>query len=175
MPVNPTGSVNSTAPSATETTRNQDTSILGKDDFLKLLIGQMQNQDPLNPTDGAEYMGQMTQFSILEQITNLGQTTSAAASNDYDQHAINLIGKEVTYLRMDGSTLRSYNGRVESVTFTNAGPQLRITGDADKVAPVSVTYVWGEGTTPNPDPLPDPRAEETGGTETPAAGSTENP
>lgn len=155
MPVDPAGNVNATAPTATTNTTQRDPSVLGKDDFLKLLIGQMQNQDPLNPTDGAEYMGQMTQFSILEQITNLGQTTSAAASNEYDQHAIGLIGKQITYLRMDGDTLRTYNGRVESVTFTNYGPQLRIEGDNDKVLPVSVTYVWGEGVVPNPDPLPE--------------------
>jgi flagellar basal-body rod modification protein FlgD len=167
MPVNPAGNVNSTAPSATSNTTQRDQSVLGKDDFLKLLIGQMQNQDPLNPTDGAEYMGQMTQFSILEQITNLGQTTSAAASNEYDQNAIGLIGKEISYLRMDGETLRTYSGRVESVTFTNAGPQLRIAGDTDKVMPVSVTYVWGEGVAPAPEPDPAREPDPTDPAETP--------
>jgi flagellar basal-body rod modification protein FlgD len=142
MPVDPTGAVNS-APTTTSTTTPRDPSILGKDDFLKLLVGQMQNQDPLNPTDGAEYMGQMTQFSILEQLTNLGQTTSAAASNEYDQNAVALIGKEISYLRTDAGSLRTFSGRVESVTFTSAGPKLRVSGETDHVLPVSVLNVWG--------------------------------
>lgn len=161
MPVDPTGAVNN-APTTSSTTQTRDASVLGKDDFLRLLIGQMQNQDPLNPTDGAEYMGQMTQFSILEQITNLGSTTSAAASNEYDQHAIGLIGKEISYLRLDGTNLRSYNGRVESVTFTNAGPQLAVSGDSAKVLPVSVLNVWGaDGAPRTPPPVEDPETPPT--------------
>lgn len=162
MPVDPTGSANS-APSVLDTDKPKDPSILGKDDFLKLLVGQMQNQDPLNPTDSAEYMGQMTQFSILEQVTNLGQTMSASASNEYDQNAIGLIGREITYLGLDsdGRTLRTFNGRVESVTFTNAGPQLTLTGVRDPIMPVSVTNVWG------PDGAPEvaPPAEDGDGTD----------
>jgi flagellar basal-body rod modification protein FlgD len=156
MPVDPTGSVNNQAPTVLDTRQARDPSILGKDDFLKLLVGQMQNQDPLNPTDSAEYMGQMTQFSILEQITNLGQTMSASASNEYDQNAIGLIGKEVSYLKLDGETLTSANGRVESVTFTNAGPVLRMVGEEDGVLPVSVTHVWGPDGAPDaPPPVED--------------------
>ncbi|ADB48484.1 flagellar hook capping FlgD N-terminal domain-containing protein [Conexibacter woesei] len=142
MPVDPTNPVNNAPATYDNSTRRE--SFLGKDDFLKLLIGQMQNQDPLNPTDGAEYMGQMTQFSILEQITNLGQTTQAAASNDYDAQAIRLIGQTVSYLARvneDGrSVLRSFTGRVESVTFTSSGPQLTIDGRTG-ILPVSLTKV----------------------------------
>ncbi|MBB4661003.1 flagellar hook capping FlgD N-terminal domain-containing protein [Conexibacter arvalis] len=154
MPVDPANS-STRAPSVYDTTRPKDPSILGKDDFLKLLIGQMQNQDPLNPTDGAQYMAQMTQFSILEQITNLGQTMAAASSNEYDQNAIALIGKQISYLRLDGRELRTYTGTVESVTFTNQGPQLTIREDSAKVMPVSVTAVWGpDGPPPPTDPPP---------------------
>jgi len=157
MPLNPTDSTTGAGnvPSVMDATKPKDPTILGKDDFLKLLIGQMQNQDPLNPTDGAQYMQQMTQFSILEQITNLGQTTSAAASNEYDQNAIALIGKTISYLRTDADgKLTTASGRVESVKFTSAGPQLTITGDSSPVLPVSVLNVWGDGVAPAPDELP---------------------
>jgi flagellar basal-body rod modification protein FlgD len=111
--------------------------VLGKDDFLKLLIGQMQNQDPLSPTDPSQYMGQLTQFSILEQLTNQAKTSSATASNDYDAQAVALIGKTVTYTKPDHSTA---TGVVQHVTFATDGPTLTVDG-VDGIAPVAVTEV----------------------------------
>jgi len=137
MPINPLD--NSTTGSATATggaTQRQQ-GILGKDDFLKLLIGQLQNQDPLSPSDPSQQMGQMTQFSILEQISNLAQSQQAAASNDYDQQAVALIGRTVSYTRSDGTAA---SGVVETVTFTNKGPSLTISGEAG-IPPVAVTEV----------------------------------
>jgi flagellar basal-body rod modification protein FlgD len=158
MPVDPANNVASTgAPSVYSAGRPRDPSILDKDDFLMLLIGQMRNQDPLNPTDGAQYMAQMTQFSILEQITNLNQTMSAASANEYDQNAISLIGKEITYMRVVGGELETFNGKVESVSFTSHGPQLRVEGEDDFVLPVSVTHVWGpDGAPETPPPAEEP-------------------
>jgi len=176
MPVDPANNVASTnAPSVYGTgARRDDPSILGKDDFLMLLIGQMRNQDPLNPTDGAQYMAQMTQFSILEQITNLNQTMSAASSNEYDQNAISLIGKEITYMRVVGRELETFNGKVESVSFTNQGPKLRVEGERDLILPVSVTHVWGpDGAPSTPPPVeePDPEPGEGEGEGTGGAGA----
>ncbi len=133
MPVNPIDATNPTA--AAQQARQQG--VLGKDDFLKLLVGQMQNQDPLSPSDPTQQMSQMTQFSILEQITNLSQSQQAAASNDYDQQAVALIGRTVTYLKDDGTTA---SGLVQGVTFTGRGPELTIDGTAG-IAPVTVTEV----------------------------------
>ena len=133
MPVNPIDAVNPTA--AEQQTRQQG--VLGKDDFLKLLIGQMQNQDPMNPSDPTQQMGEMTQFSILEQITNLGQSQQAAASNEYDQQAVGLIGRTVTYANSDGSTA---TGLVQQVTFTSDGPTLTVDG-VSGITPVTVTDV----------------------------------
>ena len=52
--------------SASTSTRN--TGELSKDDFLNLLVTQLRYQDPLNPTDDKEFIGQMAQFSALEQM-----------------------------------------------------------------------------------------------------------
>jgi flagellar basal-body rod modification protein FlgD len=133
MPVNPIDAANPTASAA----QPRQQGILGKDDFLKLLIGQLQHQDPLSPSDPSEQMGQMTQFSILEQLSNLAQSQQAAAANDYDQQAVALVGRTVTYTRSDGS---SATGVVEQVTFTSRGPTLTIGGESG-IAPVVVTEV----------------------------------
>jgi flagellar basal-body rod modification protein FlgD len=136
MPINPLDATNPTNPAAQQQRRQPG--LLGKDDFLKLLIGQMQNQDPLNASDPSEQMGQMTQFSILEQITNLSQAQQATAQNEYDQQAVGLIGRTVTYTRTaDGS---SVTGVVQQVTFTSRGPTLTIDG-VPGIAPVVVTEV----------------------------------
>jgi flagellar basal-body rod modification protein FlgD len=139
MPVNPLDTTTpTTAAGATATSGSpRQQGLLGKDDFLKLLIGQLQNQDPLSPSDPSQQMGQMTQFSILEQLTNLAQSQQAAAENDYDQQAVALIGRSVTYTRADGSTA---NGVVDQVTFTSRGPTLAI-GDDRGIAAVVVTVV----------------------------------
>ena len=73
--------------------------VLGKEDFLNLLITQLQNQDPLNPTDSTEFTAQLAQFSSLEQLSNvndnLEQLQDFQASINNSQ-AVTLIGKEIT-------------------------------------------------------------------------------
>ena len=133
MPINPIDAASPTAPAA----QPRQQGLLGKDDFLKLLIGQLQHQDPMSPSDPSEQMGQMTQFSILEQLSNLAQSQQAAASNDYDQQAVALIGRTVTYTRSDGSIA---TGVVSQVTFTGRGPALTI-GDDRGIPPVVVSEV----------------------------------
>lgn len=71
---------------------------LGKDDFLKLLVTQLQNQDPLNPTDNTEFVAQLAQFSTLEGITNIqkaaeGTKSSIDAMQNYGNAS--LIGRQV--------------------------------------------------------------------------------
>ncbi len=53
------------------------TNAMDKEMFLKLLVTQMQYQDPLQPTDNTEYMSQLAQFSTLEEMQNLGNTISS--------------------------------------------------------------------------------------------------
>ncbi|MCL6582443.1 MAG: flagellar hook capping protein [bacterium] len=69
---------------------------LNKDDFLKLLLAQIQHQDPLNPLNNTDFLAQLSQFSQLEQIYNLNQSfqTLAATQNSIrDSLLANLLGK----------------------------------------------------------------------------------
>jgi len=84
-------------------------STLGKDDFLKLMISQLKNQDPLNPMDGTQYAAQLAQFSSLEQLTNLNDNvTQSMATNSLLTQSVNntmmatLIGKNV---KLEGNNL----------------------------------------------------------------------
>jgi flagellar basal-body rod modification protein FlgD len=87
-------------------------STLGKDDFLSLLITQMQHQDPLDPMKGTEFAAQLAQFSSLEQLTNINSnleqslTANAVLSSSINNAlAATFIGKEV---RATGDTFQ-YN------------------------------------------------------------------
>lgn len=71
---------------------------LGKDDFMKLFIAQMQSQDPLNPQDATQMSAQMAQFNSLEQMMNLNKTMETmlkGQSTDRAVSMVNYVGKEV--------------------------------------------------------------------------------
>jgi flagellar basal-body rod modification protein FlgD len=73
--------------------------VLNKDDFLNLLITQLQNQDPLNPTDSAEFTAQLAQFSSLEQLGNVNdnlQDLKNFQASINNSQAVSLIGKTIT-------------------------------------------------------------------------------
>jgi flagellar basal-body rod modification protein FlgD len=66
------------------TTAATGTTQVTKDMFLQLLVAQIKNQDPMSPSDGAQFLGQLAQFQQLEQSMNSGQDLSAIRS-DLDQ------------------------------------------------------------------------------------------
>jgi len=80
------------------TTASTDAVSMGKDDFLKLLVAQLQNQDPMNPSDPTEFTAQLAQFSQLEQLTNM--TESLGGLNRMSEEmqkmsALSLMGQDV--------------------------------------------------------------------------------
>ena len=94
---------------------------LGKDEFLKILIVQLQNQDPLSPMEDKDFIAQMAQFSALEQMQNM--------ANDFQSlKAMNLVGKMV-YGEMDvenSSQIIPVLGRVDSVRFAAGRMYLQV-------------------------------------------------
>jgi flagellar basal-body rod modification protein FlgD len=78
----------------------KDETSMGKEDFLTLLVAQLQNQDPLNPDDATEFTAQLAQFSSLEQLFTLNESMeSLVASNATSDRlsTLSTIGKDVTY------------------------------------------------------------------------------
>ncbi|MCU0538637.1 MAG: hypothetical protein MUF46_01950, partial [Desulfobacterales bacterium] len=71
---------------------------MGKDAFLKLLITQLQHQDPLNPADSTEFTAQLAQFSSLEQLSNINtnlDTLKLYQASLNNAQAVGFIGKEI--------------------------------------------------------------------------------
>jgi flagellar basal-body rod modification protein FlgD len=90
---------------------------LGKDAFLKLLIAELANQDPLDPMDDREFIAQMAQFSTLEQMTNM--TTALEGISSMEQYsAVNYVGKLVAFDYEDAAgTVQSVAAQVLAVWF----------------------------------------------------------
>lgn len=84
-----------------QTTTTQTNDVMGKDDFLTLLVAQLQAQDPLNPMDGTDFTAQLAQFSALEQLQNVNSnlgTLSTSQSIQTNAGAVDFIGKQITAL-----------------------------------------------------------------------------
>lgn len=107
---------------------------LGKDDFLKILVTQLSNQDPTSPMENTEFIAQMAQFSSLEQMTNMSQNFEKLTSMISVSEAAGMLGKNVD---IDvGDTVTS--GQVQAVT-RGANPQIQVNGmfyDLNKIKTV---------------------------------------
>ena len=101
-------------------------SSLGQDDFLKLLVAQMANQDPMSPTSNEDFLAQMAQFTMLEQIKEMGQSFLSS-------QAYSMIGQYV-YVQ-DGDNL--IFGKVDGVVKENGVNYLMIGGEMYDLASVA--------------------------------------
>jgi flagellar basal-body rod modification protein FlgD len=114
--------VSASSSSATTAASAMDTS-LDKEAFLKLLVTQLQNQDPLDPMDNQEYLAQLAQFSSLEQLTNISQVLDTVSGNSTFSGALNMTGKWIEYTDSDGNT---QTGQVDGVSLGNGNVTLMV-------------------------------------------------
>ena len=103
------------------------TSNLGKDDFLQLLTTQLKNQDPMNPMEDMDFIGQMAQFSSLEQMLNLNtgvDKINTALTNNTTTQAMMFLGTNVT-ANVDESD-EPITGTVSMIGFKDNQPYLKV-------------------------------------------------
>jgi flagellar basal-body rod modification protein FlgD len=109
---------------------------LDRDAFLKLLITQMQNQDPLQPMDNTEFIAQLAQFSALEQTQQTNDNLETLMQMVGISQAMGLLGKTVQALSSGGTVI---SGVVEGVQFD--GTQAWLTVGDTQINPGDVFAV----------------------------------
>src|SRR3954470_10450329 len=138
MAIDPTTSSTSTTATDAANKAKADKNVLGKDDFLKLMVAQMKNQDPMNPSDDKDNIAQMAQFSSLEQITNLATATQELANKMSLTQNIGLLGHTVTYTGTDGTAV---SGTVDGMNLDKTGAATLSVAGQTGVDPTSITSV----------------------------------
>lgn len=101
---------------------------LGRDVFLKLLVTQLQMQDPLRPMEDKEFITQLAQFSTLEQMQSMNQGLEAFMKSQLSFAVLSLIGKTVEWI--DPETGDVSSGIVDSMQFGGDVPIMKV-GEQD--------------------------------------------
>jgi flagellar basal-body rod modification protein FlgD len=99
-------------------TPENPSSILGQNDFLKLMVAQLQAQNPLEPGNSNEFVNELAQLTQVEQTTNLANASELSG-------AVQLIGRTVTYNDASGAAA---SGTVESVQSSASGTSVTVEG-----------------------------------------------
>jgi flagellar basal-body rod modification protein FlgD len=148
-------SINNSTNAAAQTAQPKASSDITRDDFMKLLIAQLQNQDPLNPMDNQEFAVQLAQFNSLQQLIGLNEKLENLASQQGIASQFNstaLIGKQVTgkgnevNFSAGGSAGLFYDlganaAKVTVKVYNSEGALVRqIDAGSQKVGPQSVTW-----------------------------------
>ncbi|PZO59791.1 MAG: flagellar hook capping protein [Leifsonia xyli] len=94
--------------------------------FMKLLVTQLQNQDPSSPMDTNQMISQQTQLAMMEQITNQTTTGNENFSLQMRIAAANLVGKQVSYT--DAATGNAVTGTASAVSYANSVPTVTVNG-----------------------------------------------
>jgi flagellar basal-body rod modification protein FlgD len=124
---------NSTNTSTSTSTSASNT--LNYNDFLKLMVAQLQNQDPLNPTDSSQFMSQIAQMSTVEQGINTNSKLDQLLVNSNISQASTMIG--LTLTGADGTT-----GIIQSVRIDSSGSTAILTNGKQVPIDAGVTISY---------------------------------
>ncbi len=127
-------------PSQTSSAGSAMAGSLNEGDFLNLMMDQMKNQDPLNPSDPTQYMSELASFSSLDEQIQIQESSSQSASNQAASSALQMLGQNVNYTDSNGN---AGSGTVTSVDFTSSGPTLTVGGTSG----ISLSEITSAGST----------------------------
>ncbi|GHB18435.1 flagellar basal body rod modification protein FlgD [Pseudovibrio japonicus] len=153
MSVDPVASANTTSINEPVfKAQGSEQSYLDYEAFLKLFMESLKSQDPTAPLDTAEYMGQLAQFSAVEQSTKTNQNLTAMLQQHSINQANNLIGATLEVQNADGT--ETTTGVIESVRILGDG-SIATLEDGTEVALVPGIHI----SRPEPEPEPEPDAD----------------
>ena len=110
------------------------TQTLGQEDFLQLLVTQLTTQDPLNPQKDTEFIGQMVQFTNLENSKNLNSEIAQLRANSLLGHTVGITNAE------DNTVL----GIVEAVSAASETPRVLVNGGWYELSQIRTTTLTPE-------------------------------
>ncbi|MEK4129016.1 flagellar hook assembly protein FlgD [Solibacillus sp. FSL W8-0474] len=150
-------------------TDKQDNGALGKDAFLKILITQLQNQDPTSPMDDKEFISQMAQFSSLEQMQNMTKAMENLLASQEQTQMMNystFVGKDVKWHeltdKVDADNKPIYNegtGSIKELKFVK-GEAVFVLTDGKEIKPGNISSILGSDNSTQPAiPAGNPLAE----------------
>jgi flagellar basal-body rod modification protein FlgD len=129
-PIATAAATESSSPSGSSPAVSNPNGTLGQNDFLKLMIAQLQAQNPMDPANTNEFMGELAQFTQVEQLTNLAQANELSS-------AVGLIGRTVVYSTSSGGR---GTGQVTSAQSTSSGTTVTVEG-VDGISLTAITEV----------------------------------
>lgn len=106
---------------------SREDQVLGRDAFLKMLVAQLKNQDPLNPVDNQQFVAQLAQLQSLEELRFLGEAVNLMSNMMLAEQAGGLLGRTVRALTPRGEVC----GKVESVRLE--GGRIIVATDSGEV------------------------------------------
>lgn len=110
---------------------------LGKDDFLKLLLAQLSNQDPLKPMDDTQFISQLAQFNSLEQMQQVNKNLLDMMSSQQISQASSLIGTVISGVDATGQAVE---GIVDAITMVDGQARLMVGSKRVKLGDVTDVY-----------------------------------
>ncbi len=151
---------NQTAFTQSNTTERKTSSKNDSNMFLNLMLQQLKNQDPTQPTDNTEWLSQLAQYSSLEQMTqmNTGLTNCmnyiSAMYKDMAMNAeitqtLSMVGKEVTITipdEKDSSKTTEITGKVTEANFKDGTGKVKVNGEYYSISNITSIRESGKGT-----------------------------
>jgi len=134
--------------------------------FLQLLVSELQNQNPLDPSDPSQYLTETAQFAMVQQINNMASQTSSAL-------AASLLGRQITGTTASGAPV---TGVVSGISISGGAPTLEVGASDVPLADVSsVTSATASSSTGASSPTETSSSTGTSSSTDPTASTTTTP
>lgn len=127
--------IGSVADSASEV---PSSSQLGQEDFMRILLAQLQFQDPLKPVDNQEFVAQLAQFSALEINRRQSEKVDQLLSMQSVEQSVGIIGKNIEIQTAQGGSVA---GTVSAVSFRGGEPKLTVNSSGTTITDVRLSDV----------------------------------